>query len=208
MANQSRMADIVSGLPDKYRQVLADERMAGAMEDEAAFKRNLALTKEAGSTAASFAEYEAPLSENPAMSVEEYASQMASAVRETAAAKGQTVDPAAVKEVYDNAYRTGTRVRVQQYITDMVNGEGPDFDDTHPGFMELQSHFARRSAENPDDYDAIRDFLVSAIAPAVRAAAPGVPPEKQAEYINSIIEGDGVGRGLLGPKVESGWSIY
>lgn len=175
-------------------------------QNAAEFDRQQARLAEAGSTATSFQNYEGPLQSNPGLSVSEFAGQMAEAVRGKAAESGKPVDPAAVQSAYDTAYRTGARVRIGQYLQSMAESDdAPVFDDTHPGFAELQAYYGRKLAQQPGEYDQLFAELTGIVAPAVRAATDGMPPEDQMEYIRAIIEGDGESRGLLGPKVNRSW---
>jgi hypothetical protein len=190
-----------------YREEMERQRKLDAEEWDRRYGREQADAKELQSQSFQFQNVESPLVDDMSRSVAEWAFQQTAGAQQTRAKDGKPMSREEMDQMYDEQYRIGTRIRVGQYINAMVNEDGPAFDDTHPGFMELQAHYGRKLAEDEGQYDALYSDLMQAIAPAVRAAAPGLPQEDQAAYIRQIIEGDGENRGLLGPKVESGFGF-
>lgn len=165
------------------------------------------LDRETASLATGVSDDLAPLADDPAMSVMEYAKVRRNMAAAQQSASGQ-VDPALVASEEDNAYRQGFRYRAGQYVSEsLTNPMAPEFNESHPRMKEFQNYYRSLVKAKPSEYQRIRDEVEVNIGGAFASsvarwsASEGIPTD----YKETIAEIGRVVNAIVGPAPEPGY---
>jgi hypothetical protein len=177
------------------------EQAAQAIRVSAA---NRASEREDNSPSRRIADMAATLTQNPNMSPADYANmQVGDQVQFALASKAPIPDEKAQEATRYAAFRTAAAHRIGEMTaaaakqSDEGGGGAADFfSEYHPRHAELSAPFRQRVAQNPKQYDAIRQDVVQSISGPIHSALriKGYPNDFIIQYINDTADG------MVGPK--------